>query len=88
MSEGHAGAPCAGAGPMNAFRLSQMPWLVKVAVGITLFNAWILFAEVVVDRQGLWRYIPGYRVGLACTWDLFVAVLIVVGLWWASRKRP
>jgi hypothetical protein len=43
-------------------RRSVSPF-VKLAVALTFFNSWVLFAEVVVDRQGLWRYMPGYRSG-------------------------
>ena len=35
-------------------------------------NAWVIFEETVVDRLGLWRYMPFYRVGLFCVWDAAV----------------
>jgi hypothetical protein len=68
----------------------QLPVAAKLAVGLTLFNSWVLFAEVVVDRRGLWRYMPGYLVGTLCPWDVAVAVLIVAGMIYASRRgsRP
>ena len=42
---------------------------------MTFINTWVIFEETVVDRHGLWRYMPFYRVGLFCVWD--AAVLAV-----------
>jgi hypothetical protein len=52
-----------------------LPLIAKIAIAMTSINTWILFEEVVVDRHGLWRYMPFYRVGLFCVWD--AAVLAV-----------
>jgi hypothetical protein len=53
--------------------------------GLTLLNSWALFEELVVDRQGLWRYMPLYRVGAFCVWD--VAALVAVVLLITSLRR-
>lgn len=53
---------------------------------MAFLNTWVLFEEIVVDRQGLWRYMPFYRVGDFCVWDLTVAVLILVWLWRLSVR--
>ena len=67
----------------------RLPGLVKVAVALTLFNSWVIFEETVVDRHGLWRYMPFYRVGDPCVWDLAAAILIATAVWWAlGRPRP
>ena len=77
---------------MERFRFRQLPMLVRVVVGLSLFNAWVSFEEFVVDRIGLWKYMPGYKVGQGCVWDLTVAALIIAGLVWASvggrRSQP
>ncbi len=52
-----------------------LPLIAKIAIAMTFINAWVIFEETVVDRHGLWRYMPFYRVGLFCVWD--VAVLAV-----------
>jgi cytochrome c-type biogenesis protein CcmH/NrfF len=65
----------------------QLPFTVKLAVALTFFNSWVLFAEVVVDRHGLWRYMPGYKVGTLCPWDVAVAALIVAGVVYGVRRR-
>lgn len=47
-----------------------MPGIVSFAVWLTFLNTGVLFEEIVVDRQGVWRYMPYYRVGKFCPWDL------------------
>ena len=57
---------------------AKLPFLVRVSVGLTLFNSWVLFEETVVDRLGWWRYMPCYRVGRFCEWDVAAIVVIVL----------
>ena len=53
---------------------------------MTALNTWVIFEETVVDRHGLWRYMPFYRVGLFCVWDAaFLAVVLL--LLFASIRR-
>jgi hypothetical protein len=73
---------------VERLRFGQLPMLVRVVVGLSLFNAWVSFEEFVVDRIGLWKYMPGYRVGQGCVWDLTVGALIIAGLVWASVGGP
>ena len=54
-------------------------FLVKLGVALSLFNSWVLFEETVVDRLGWWRYMPCYRVGRFCEWDV-VAILIILAV--------
>ena len=54
-----------------------MPGLVKAAVVVTFFNTWVLFEETVVDRYGLWEYMPYYRVAKLCAWDIGALALIM-----------
>ena len=71
---------------MDKLTFGQLPVLVRVSVGLSLINIWVSFEEFVVDRLGLWRYMPGYRVGQFCVWDLTVTALVVAGLYWASVR--
>jgi hypothetical protein len=77
---------------VERLKFGQLPMLVRVVVGLALFNFWVSFEEFVVDRVGLWKYMPGYKVGEGCIWDLTVAALIIAGLVWASaggrRRQP
>jgi len=52
--------------------------IVKIAIAMTAVNTWVIFEEVVVDRHGLWRYMPFYRVGLFCAWDASVLTIILL----------
>src|SRR5215467_6658484 len=60
---------------MNTLSFRQLPLIVKIAVGIVFNNAWWSIEEFVIDRRGLWKYMPYYRVANPCVWDLIVAWL-------------
>ena len=64
---------------MNKLTFGQLPVLVRVSVGLSLINIWVSFEEFVVDRVGLWKYMPYYKVPQFCVWDLTVT-LVVAGL--------
>lgn len=73
--------------PTLSFR--QLPLAVRIAVGVTFFNTWICIEEFIIDRYGLWQYMPYYRRADPCLWDLAVGSLIVFAIWRASRAaRP
>jgi hypothetical protein len=72
---------------MTKIRFSEVPILVKVGVGLALFNTWVLFEETVIDRSGLWEILPLYRKSSACTWDLMAALAILTFLAFASRSK-
>ena len=75
---------------MQPIHFSQLPRWVRIAAALTLFNTWVLIAEFVIDRYGLDEYLPFYRYGDICLWD----IAIIIGLVWmylrASRlpSRP
>jgi hypothetical protein len=52
--------------------------ILKAAVILTFFNSWVLFAELVIDRHGLAPYLPFYRIGWLCVWDVLALVLSVL----------
>ena len=68
--------------------LKEQPLVVKIAVFITFFNAWVLFEELVIDRHGLWRYLPFYKVGLFCVWDVLALAVIGLGLFLRLVRSP
>jgi len=72
---------------MGTLSFGQLPLIAKVAVGIAFYDAWWSIEEFIIDRYGLWRYMPYYRVSDPCVWDLAVALLIAVGLWRLARPR-
>ena len=63
----------------------SLPFIVRLATLATFFNCWVLFEELIVDRQGLDRFMPFYRVGAFCVWDLAAAALLLL-LWWRLHK--
>lgn len=71
---------------MEAFSFRQLPLAVKIATWVVFNNAWWSIEEFVIDRKGVWRYMPYYRVGDACVWDLAVALMIGFAVWRASRR--
>ena len=71
---------------MNKSTTPPLPLIAKIAIAITFINAWVIFEETVVDRHGLWRYMPFYRVGLFCVWD--AAVFAVTLLLLLVSVRP
>ena len=55
-----------------------LPLIAKIAIAMTFINTWVIFEETVVDRHGLWRYMPFYRVGLFCVWDAAVGAVTLL----------
>ncbi|HST31154.1 MAG TPA: hypothetical protein VLK27_10000 [Chthoniobacterales bacterium] len=73
---------------MNTSTTFRLPLIAKIAIAMTFINTWVIFEETVVDRSGLWRYMPFYRVGLFCAWDAAVfAVTLLLLLRSVSRSR-
>jgi len=60
---------------MKTSTTPPLPLIAKIGIAMTFVNTWVIFEETIVDRHGLWRYMPFYRVGLFCAWD--AAVLAV-----------
>lgn len=65
----------------------RFPLWLKAAAGLTFFNSWVLFEETIIDRHGLWQYLPLYRVGQPCVWDLAAGIVVALGVWWGVRRR-
>jgi hypothetical protein len=68
----------------------RLPLIAKMAIAMTFINAWVIFEETIVDRHGLWRYMPYYRVGLFCVWDgavLAITLLLLFVNVARSRRR-
>lgn len=59
-------------------KFKDFPFILKFAIYLTFLNSWVIFEEVVVDRNGLWRYMPFYKVGAFCSWDATVVVILAM----------
>ena len=71
---------------MATMAFKQLPVIARVGIGIAFYDAWWSIEEFVIDRHGLWRYMPYYVVGDPCVWDLAVGLIIIAGLWRLSRE--
>lgn len=71
---------------METLSFQQLPLVVKIAVGVVFYNTWWSIEEFIIDRHGLWKYMPYYRVADPCVWDLAVALIIGFAIWRASRR--
>ena len=75
---------------MKTSTTPPLPLIAKIAIAVTFINTWVIFEETVVDRHGLWRYMPFYRVGLFCVWDaavLAVTLLLLLVSFAPFRRR-
>jgi hypothetical protein len=63
----------------------RLPLWIRIAAALTLLNTWILIAEFVIDRYGLYKYLPLYRYGDICVWDIVIVLAITIMFVRASR---
>ncbi len=43
---------------MDSIEFRHLPFLVKFTSLATLFLGWVAFAEIIIDRHGLDRFLP------------------------------
>ena len=72
--------------PLQGTQATKPPRIVRFAIWLTFFNTWVLFEETIVDRYGLWDYMPYYRVGKLCSWDIGAMALLGYIVWWSFRR--
>ena len=65
----------------------NLPSLVQFASFLSLLLAWVLIEELVIDRYGLDRFLPLYRVGAFCVYDAVVVTALIVAWVLAVRRR-
>lgn len=63
---------------MQRFHFYQLPLPVRLAVPVTFFNTWVWIAEFVIDRYGIDEYLPFYRYGDVCLWDIAIIIALVI----------
>ena len=69
---------------MKKVRFGELPFVVRLVWALALFNLWWSTEEFVIDRFGVWRYLPDYKFGRLFVWDLTVALAIFATTWWLS----
>jgi hypothetical protein len=72
---------------MKRVNFAELPWGVRIVLGLAAFNFWMSIEDFVINRSGVWRYMPGYKVADACIWDLMVGLGVCATVWWFSWSR-
>ena len=72
---------------MKQVCFAEMPWAVRVVIGLATFNLWWSFEEFAIDRFGVRRYLPNYKFGRLGDRDLIVALGIAAAIGWLSVAR-
>ncbi len=70
---------------MSKIQFHQLNLVTRIMVCISMFMAWVLFAEFVIDRYGIHEYLPFYRFADVCPYELIVIALIV--WYWVAAHR-
>ena len=70
---------------MDKTLFRNLPLAVKLATCLSFFMTWVLLAEFVIDRYGFDRFLPLYRVGDVCPYELLV--LAAIALFWRAAHR-
>jgi hypothetical protein len=65
----------------------SLPTLAKFGIGAGIFLIWMVFEREVIERFGIYHYMPFYRVEGVCAWDVLVFV-IISGSFIYMSKRP
>jgi hypothetical protein len=74
---------------MERLLFRQLPWAVRIAVGLAIGLTWVFIEEHIIEPFALYKYMPFYRVGNFCVYDFTVGLIIAVCIWRASRlARP
>ena len=73
---------------MRRIAFWQLPLWVRLAAALTVFNTWVLIAEFVIDRYGFDDYLPFYRYGDVCLWEVALIIILVVLFVRQSRVPP
>ena len=72
---------------MTKLAFSDLPWVARGAVLATGFMAWILFEEIGIDRNGWDRYLPFYRLGKFCVYDLAMSIVLIAVFVMLNRRK-
>ena len=70
---------------MDKIEFSQLNITTRIMVCVSMFMAWVLFAEFIIDRYGIHEYLPFYRFADICPYELVVIGSIV--FYWIKTHR-
>jgi hypothetical protein len=67
----------------SSFR--ELPLAVRIAVGLASGLTWVFIEEHIVEPFKLYKYMPFYKLGDFCVYDLTVGLIIVGCILYFSR---
>jgi hypothetical protein len=68
------------------YHFNKRQWrFIQFICWTALYDSFVLFEETVVDRQGLWKYLPGYDYGCFCLWDIGALVVFAILVYFVFR---
>ncbi len=70
---------------MNKIKFAQLPFIVKFMTCASIFMAWVLFAEFIIDRYGWHEFLPFYRFQNICPYEGVVIIFLIV--FWIRTHR-
>ena len=71
---------------MEKVKFSQLNITTRVMTCASMFMAWVLFAEFVIDRYGIYEYLPFYRFANVCPYELLV-IAGIVNYWIKAHRK-
>jgi hypothetical protein len=71
---------------MRQIQFGSLPTLAKFGIGAGLLFVWSIFEREVIERFGLYQYMPLYRVDGICAWDIAAIIVIYASFVYLSRR--
>ena len=71
---------------MARLSISELPGLVRWGLVAAYFTAFVCFEEFVIDRHHWDRFLPLYRVGDLCVYDVLALAAIVLTVFRPWRR--
>lgn len=71
---------------MQQIQFGSLPTLAKFGIGAGILFLWTVFENQVIERFGIYQYMPFYRVGSICAWDIAAITVIYASFIYISRR--
>jgi hypothetical protein len=71
---------------MEKLHYGALPAFAKFGIGAGVLFIWTVFEHEVIERFGIYQYMPFYRVGAICAWDILAITVIIIASIVMSKK--
>ena len=71
---------------MERLHFRALPTLAKFGIGAGIFFVWTLIETQIIERYGIYQYMPLYRVDSVCAWDVLAIIVIYLTFIYLSRQ--